>query len=118
MKRYKYMQINTHISILYTVTNSIMNYFLDLNRNTPRKDTLTIAYINDCELGKSKTSKNNQNDRVAIETNKSNFCMLLRLNNQLLHIHQYFLRNFIILISLINLFFCIQNSFYHFYRIR
>ena len=74
-----------------------MNYFLDLNRNTPRKDTLTIAYINDCKADNPQTSTNNQNDRVAIETNKSNFCMLLRLNNHLLQIHQYFLMNFIIM---------------------
>ena len=67
-----------------------MNYFLDLNRNTPRKDTLTIAYINDCKPDNPQTSTNNQNDRVAIETNKSNLCMLVRPTNQSHHIYQYF----------------------------
>ena len=112
MKRYKNMQINTHINILYSVTNSTMNYSLDLNRNTPRKDIAEIksSLASYCLLyGFVRTylrfvlrdeptdnSTKNRYEKVNNETNRSVFCMLLRPNNHLLIFQVYFLMNFFI----------------------
>ena len=123
MKHLLTILIHTYLRFIFSAKLLISS--LPQSKNKKIAMIITGIIAKNTSPTHSLSKRMNCTRRYSIDTKANvikSFCgkdsFLLSPLAQVLQLHQHFLRNFIILISLINLFFCIQNSFYHFCRIR